>query len=154
MATRWDPIGAWAEWSVASEVERRAALVREGEGSPSYRRLRRRGLLRLWMTTVVLYAVVALVPQRLEVLAAVAVTLAVSATLRCGAFRDAEAARHYFDGWVDGRMALCGRLVGELETGPEALLDALRIEHDRDLEVLLDIRTTRAPDDLSGLEGR
>ena len=152
MAATWNPARAWIERTIAKEAERRTALVTEGEDSPTYARSLRRGVLRFGVAMLALAALVAFVPHPYEELAAVVAMLTGFATVRHGAFRDTAAARTYFDGWVDGRMALYNRLVDEIPKGYEALVEALQVENHRDIEVLLDVRTTRAPDDLSGLD--
>jgi len=152
VAKRWNPALAWIERSIASEDERRTAMVTQGVDSPTYDRSHRRGVVRFGTAIVALYAEIVLVPDQFEMFAALLAVPTLFVTIRCGAFRDTAAARNYFAGWVDGRMALFERLTDEVPNGTEALLGALRLENERDLEVVLDVRTTQAPDDLSDLD--
>jgi hypothetical protein len=152
VAARWNPVRTRIERSVERAAERRTVLVAEGSDSSAYDRLQRRGTLRFGLTVAVLYVAIAVVPDRFGLVAVVVAPLACFAVLHAGSYRETAAAQAYLDGWLDGRRALCERLVDELPNGEDGLVGALRLEYDRDLEVLLDIRTSRAPDDLSGLD--
>jgi hypothetical protein len=143
---------AWIERRDDRWEERRACLVVEGPDSPRYAKVDRRSSLRYLVSALTLVALAVAVPERFELIAALVVLPAFMLILRRGSFHAATSASDYYDGWLAGRLALVNRLSEQLPHGSEAVIQALLLENQRDLEVLLDVRTETAPDDLSELD--
>ena len=169
-AAYYDERGWWAKvrhfpaWRNTVEERRRRTLVQHGMGSVEHRRMRLRAAVWYLLCLAQLYVAVLWAEGIWQFAAWAWVLVFMSNTLRGGAWRHTRAASDYCDGWLEGRQQLIQSTFlratefeqvdengGVARVDLEKVMAGLAFETTRDMEVVLDVRTAKAPDDLSGL---